>query len=175
MAKFLLLLFIAVILSGSGQLVDIHKKRVYLESLKSEIDRLQPQLKEARRKMQLVEFFDQKLKNYSFIPNLIDELIHLTPEEISFKTVSLDQQRNLMMQGYAQTHAGINDFQTRLIQSNRFHDVDLKFATKRKIANMPVMDFKIVSQLSEPPGRFSALGAHPEERSDEGPYKEDAL
>ena len=80
-----------------------------------------------------------------------------------------------MVQGYARAHAGINDFQARLIRSKRFHDVDLRFATKRKIANMPVMDFKIVLQLSEPPGRFSARGAHPEERSDEGPYKENAL
>ncbi|MCK5013309.1 MAG: PilN domain-containing protein [Candidatus Omnitrophica bacterium] len=147
-AKSLLLLFMVATLSLSSQFIDIHKKRVYSESLKRETDRLKPQLKEARRKIQFVEFFDRKLKNYSFIPDLIDELNRLTPEEISLRMLALDQQRNLMIQGYARTHSGVNDFQTRLIQSSRFHDVDLRFATKREIANMPVMDFKIVSQLN---------------------------
>jgi len=60
----------------------------------------------------------------------------------------MDKNKRLTIQGYAESHALINDFQVRLIQSAQFHDVDLKFATKRKIANMPVIDFEIVSQLA---------------------------
>ncbi|MCK4881625.1 MAG: PilN domain-containing protein, partial [Candidatus Omnitrophica bacterium] len=146
--EFVSLLLIAAALGISGQLVDIYKKGKVLGTLKGEIARLQPQLEEAGRKQRAVAFFDQKLSNYSFIPDLIDELTRLTPEEISFRTLSLDEERGLVIQGYAETHAGINDFQARLIRSERFHDVDLKFATKRKIANMPVMDFKIVSRLN---------------------------
>ena len=146
--KCVALLLIAAALGISGQLVDIYKKGRSLETLKGEIARLQPRLEEARRKQRSIAFFDQKFGNYSFIPDLIDELTRLTPEEISFRTLSLNEERGLTIQGYAETHAGINDFQARLIRSERFHDVDLKFATKRKIAKMSVMDFKIVSRLN---------------------------
>jgi hypothetical protein len=54
-----------------------------------------------------------------------------------------------MVQGYSQTQAGINDFQSKLIQSSQFHDVNLLFATNRKIGNMSVMDFKIAMQLHD--------------------------
>jgi len=147
--KFVFLFFLAAALGISGQLIGTHKKGAQLKSLENEIGRLQPQLKEARRKAQFVESFDRKLGQYSFIPDVIDGLNRLTPEEISFRTLSLDNQRRLIIQGYAKTNAGINDFQARLIQSTRFHNVDLKFVTKRKIANMSVMDFKIAFQLND--------------------------
>jgi len=73
----------------------------------------------------------------------------VTPEEISFRALSLDKQGHLVIQGYARSHAGINDFQEELIRSDKFQDVDLRFATKRKIANVPVIDFKIAFQLGE--------------------------
>jgi Tfp pilus assembly protein PilN len=138
-----------IILSIAVQLVDIHKKNTILEALQNEIGRLQPQVKMAQQKKQFVEFFDRKLENDRFIPDLIEELSLLTPEEISFRTLSLDKERHVTIQGYAQSHAGINDFQESLIRSKRFHDVDLKFATNRKIANKSVMDFKMALQLSD--------------------------
>jgi len=61
---------------------------------------------------------------------VIDQLNRLTPEGIAFRTLSLERDGNLIIQGYA-----------------KFHNVDLKFATKRRVVNMSVMDFKIASQL----------------------------
>ena len=148
LAKFILLSFIVAILSVSSWFIDIHKKGTRLELLRSEIVRLQPQLKDAGQKTKFVKFFDKKLAQHSFIPDLLEELNHLTPKDISFSTLSLDREKRLIIHGYVQEYTGINDFQTRLIQSSRFYDVDLKFATKRKIANRTVMDFKIALQLS---------------------------
>ena len=130
-----------------SQLVNIQKRKAHLGSLANEAERLQDRLEESREKIQLVQFFDQKLAEYRFIPDLIDEFNRLTPDGISFRALSLDEKGELMIQGYARTHAGINELQTRLIRSSMFHGVDLKFATNRKIANRPVMDFKIALRL----------------------------
>jgi len=72
----------------------------------------------------------------------------LTPEDISFRTLSLDGQGNLVIQGYAKNNSDISDLQARMIRSPGFEDIDLKFSTKRRLANMPVMDFKIASKLT---------------------------
>jgi Tfp pilus assembly protein PilN len=152
LAVFFLLVFIASALSVSAQLIDIHKKQARLAMVKREIGRLQPQLKEGARKAQFVKFFDSKLSHNNFIPDLIDELNRVAPEDISLRILSLDREKRLMIQGYAQAQSGINDFRERLIRSRYFSNVELKHATKRKIANTPVMDFKIVSQLSNERG-----------------------
>ncbi len=147
MVQCVLLFLMAAILGATVQLVHVEKRKTRLELLKNEVERLQAQAEKSREKIQFVEFFDQKLARVRFIPDLINEFNHLTPEGVSFRALSLDENGELMIQGYARMHAGMNDLQARLIQSSLFHDVDLKFATKRKIAGISVMDFKIVLQL----------------------------
>jgi len=152
LVKFICLLLIAAVLSVCGQLIDIHKKRTVLKSLKNEIENLNPQLQVAREKMRFVRSFDQKLKKTNFIPDVIEQLSQLTPEGVSYRVLSLERDGDLIIQGYAKTNADINDLQARLIRSSGFHNVDLKFATKRRVANMSVMDFKIASQLGNSEG-----------------------
>ena len=149
LVKFICLLLVAAALSFCSQFIEVHKKRATLESLKSEIANLQPQLQAAMGKMQFVRFFSQQLKQSHFVPEVVDRLNRLTPQGISFRALSLGNNGNLIIQGYAKNNASINDFQSRLIRSSEFHNVDLKFATKRRVANMSVMDFKIASQLGD--------------------------
>lgn len=147
LVKFFCLLLAGAVLSISGQLVDIHKKQMTLRILTNETIGLKPQLRAAGEKIQFVRSFDQRVKRFHFIPDVIDQLNRLTPEGISLQALSLSKDGHLIISGYAEANAGINDFQARLIQSPGFHDIDLKFATKRKIAGMSVMDFKIASRL----------------------------
>ena len=123
-------------------------KGVTLEMLKSKGVLMQPRLKEVYRKKQCIEAMEQELKNFTFVPDLAETLTRLTPQNIIFNSLILDKQKHLTIQGHAKIHADINELQTRLIATKDFYDVDLKFVTKRKIANMPVMDFKIVSRLN---------------------------
>jgi len=149
LVKFLSLLFAGVILILSGQLVDIHKKQMTLQILTNDNANLKPQLQVARGKLHFVRSFDRKFKRSHFIPDVIDQLNRLTPEGISLRTLSLGKDGDLIISGYAKSNAGINDFQSRLIRSSGFHAIDLKFSTKRRIANMSIMDFKIASQLGD--------------------------
>lgn len=152
LAKFIGLFLAAAALSVSGPVIDVYKKEKYLERLKTEQDLLRSRMAEARKKIQFVQFFDEKFRNYVFIPDLVQELSRLTPGNVSFRTLSVDKQGRLIIEGSAQTHADINAFQTGLIRSSRFHDVDLMFATNRKIANMMLVDFKVAFQLGREAG-----------------------
>ncbi len=142
----LLFLFIAS-LGFLGQVIEISKSKKQLELLTGKADRLHKEAKQAKERIQLVEALDNEIAQYRFIPDLFDALHSLVPEEVSFRLVSLDKEGGLIVQGYARTHAQINDFQTRLIRSPQFHDVNLHFATGRQIARKPVMDFKIAMKM----------------------------
>ena len=148
LVKFAILAMIAMILVISAQLIDIHQKDIYLKFLNKETKMFRPRLEDLDRKKSIVSFFDRKFQEYYFIPELMNELSGLTPDDVTFRKVSLDQKKNLIIQGYAKTHAGINDFQARLIRCTRFSDVKMEFATERTIAHKPVVDFKIISQLN---------------------------
>lgn len=138
-----------MILFASSKLAGLTKKKTQLKMLITQAYHRQTHLDEARQKIQLVESFDRKLSRYYFIPELINEFSHLTPDGISFRRLSLNKEGASLLHGQARTHAGINDFQSRLIQSEKFHNIDLQFATNRKIANQSVLDFKISMQIYE--------------------------
>jgi Tfp pilus assembly protein PilN len=152
LVKFICLMLMAAVLGVSGQFIDIHKNRTALKALKRTIENLKPQVEEARGKIQFVQAFDRRLEGSKFIPDVIEELTRLTPEEVSFRTLSLGKNGDLTIEGYAKSNAGVNDLQARLIRSPGFHNVDLKFSTKRRVANMAVMDFRIASQLGSSEG-----------------------
>ena len=138
---------LAMLLIVSGQIFDIYKGRTELASLESDLGRREPLLKKARETIRFVQFFDEELSSDLFVPDVVDDLNRSTPEGISFRALSVDKDEGLVVQGYAKTHAEINDFQARLIRSSRFYNVDLQFATQRKINSVPVMDFKIAMRL----------------------------
>ena len=80
--------------------------------------------------------------------DVIHELLRLMPQDLSLRSIYLDEQRRLSVQGYAQAATSVNNFQAGLVKSAAFAEVNLEYATKRKIFNMEVTDFKISFKLS---------------------------
>ncbi|MCB9747411.1 MAG: pilus assembly protein PilM [Candidatus Omnitrophica bacterium] len=144
---FFLLLLINLGLFSVLPTLHWQQKEKYLKQLENEIQSIKPQIEEEKKKKQFVEIFYQELKRRIIIVDLIHELNKLTPNDISFRSLLLDDNGSFTIQGYAQTSTGVNDFQSRLVRSAIFNEVNLQFATKRKIFNMEVTDFKIISKL----------------------------
>jgi len=140
---FLVVAFLTVLIRS----MPVYNKEQYVQRLEQRIKQMESRLKEADQKIEFVKTFNKKIEAYYFIPDLVYDLAVLTPETISFRSISLDKAGDVLMQGYAQSHAEIYDFQGALIQSPHFQAVDLKFATKKEIANTAVVDFKMASQL----------------------------
>ncbi len=140
----LTLIFVFLIWGG-----ELYQKINHLNSIKAKIDQTKPLFKEAERKIQFVKVLTDELNNGIFVPDLINDLYKLAPEDISLRSLNLDERGTFSIQGYALTRSGLNTFQANLVQSPRLKEVNLQFSTERKIFNMDVIDFQINSQLKK--------------------------
>ena len=136
--------FLSVLL----QLNDLRDKQLAVESLNAQLREIEPRLDAARKKMEFIRYADRSPDRRHFVFDLIDELGKLTPDGIVFKSLDFEDGGRLMIRGYSRTNSEINDFQSRLIRTPGFHDVDLNFATKRFTGKQSVVDFKLTSHWS---------------------------
>ncbi len=142
---FLLSLFVLV----SSQILEIYQKNNYLKSIETRIDDLAPKLKMAKQRIQFVNFFNDTFKNKILIADIIAELIDITPEDVSYRSLYLDDKGVFTLQGYAKKSSSVNDLQSKMLKSPIFKEVNLQFATKRMTYNIEVSDFKIVAQIAK--------------------------
>lgn len=144
-----LLVCLTFLLSVSIFLVDLMQKTKHLNSLKEQNDQITKQAALAKEKINFINVLRNKERGNIFIPDLIDELYSLVPAEISFRSLSLDEKGQLVIQGYSSISANVNQFQQSLLQSEIFEEVGLQFATNKKIFNQNVTDYKFICQLTQ--------------------------
>jgi Tfp pilus assembly protein PilN len=77
------------------------------------------------------------------------ELYKRTPEDVIYQSVYWTEEGEWILQGYAQTRSGVNNLQSGLIDSSWFQDVQLDYATKRKLGNVDVTDFRIHCRIAD--------------------------
>lgn len=140
-------IFIVVILGMSALGIQCVQKTIQLNGLEKKISEIKPIIQKAKKKRQLIAILDEEFMRRLFVPELIYELIELTPVEISFTTLSLDEKGYFDMHGYAQTGANINNFQALLVKSQVFNKVNLQFAKQKYLNKMDVTEFRITSEL----------------------------
>ena len=149
----LIKLFLCVMLLYATALfvwsIRLSEKEKQVERLRSAVSELDPQIDEAKRKMRLIEYFDQYVDGRIFIPEVMGQLAKLVPEDISLNSLYLNERCVFTIQGYAQTREALNDFQARLVNEPMFRKVNLEFATSRRIFTMQVTDFKFTASLCD--------------------------
>jgi len=79
--------------------------------------------------------------------DIIHRLYRLTPENVSYRSLSIDENDNLTIQGISEKRVDVNEFQKNLIGSPLFKDVNLKYATQRRVFEGEITDFKITCQI----------------------------
>ena len=127
--------------------VDVFQQNAALGQLKETAGQIEVQLDQAKHKMDFVKHLEGEFQGRRFLSDIITELYRLTPKDISFRSLSLDERGELDIQGYATAGASVNQFQRTLVSSSVFRDVNLQFATQRQIYNMDVTDFKITANI----------------------------
>lgn len=145
--QFILLLAATVFLFFSIFGIELYQKHVFLKNIENQLDGTKLKVKEANRVTEIVNVLRNKIDGRVLIAELMSSLFGLTPVEISFRSLHLDDQGNFDIQGYAQTSSSVNIFQKNLVRSSVLKDVNLQFATKRRIFNEDVTDFKIMAKL----------------------------
>ncbi len=142
---FILNIFLGVSILG----VELYKKTETLNALEKQIEQAKAGADKANRVLEFLKVAKEQFEERVFIPDLMRSLFQLTPKDISFRSISLDESGVFTIQGYAQTNSGVSTFQSNLVNSSVFGEINLQFATQRRIFNMDVTDFKIVCKLKK--------------------------
>ncbi|MBF0483097.1 MAG: pilus assembly protein PilM [Candidatus Omnitrophica bacterium] len=127
--------------------LDLFFKSKTLAKVQVRVDQVKPLLKDQEKKQALLEALKDQEEKRIFMPELLASIQKLVTNEISLRSLSIDGQRNLVIMGYAESGTAVNMFQGRLVQSKQLKDVSLQFATKRRIYNMELTDFKIIAKI----------------------------
>ncbi|MFA5088206.1 MAG: pilus assembly protein PilM [Candidatus Omnitrophota bacterium] len=137
-----------VILGGLAYGVDIYRDSAYLAKLEKESARLRPQVEGIEEQTRLMNFGKKQMAGRILVADLFYELYDLTPADITFQSLSLDDKGWMVVHGYSRAGASVNDFQNKLVNSPLFKEVSLQYATKLKIFAQEFTDFKITCQIA---------------------------
>lgn len=145
--KFFTLLILTGILTCAAFGVKAYKSSADLRQLQKKIETTQSRVDAVKEKTKRIDFMQKRLSPKITAIDVIRELYNITPPEVSFSTVSLDENGSLILQGASETGAGVSVFQRNLVGSPFFKDVALQYVTKRKIFKGELTDFKITCQV----------------------------
>ena len=145
--RFFVLLVLTGILAGASFGTQAYKSSLYLRQLHKRIDTTQPKVDAIKEKTHRVQFMQEWLNPEVTAIDVIRELYNITPPDVFFSSVYLDENGNLTLQGASETGAGVSAFQRNLVGSAYFKDVALQYVTKRKVYKGELTDFKITCQV----------------------------
>ena len=145
--RFFILLIVTGTLLSAAIGAQTYKSSLTLGQLHKQIEATQPKVDSIKDKTHRIQFMRQWLSPNVTAIDVIRELYNLTPPEVFFSSVYLDENGNLILQGASETGAGVSAFQRNLVGSSYFKDVALQYVTKRKVYKGELTDFKITCQV----------------------------
>jgi len=147
LVRFWGMLLIAVVLGSCAGGIHIYHDSITLSRLTKKMEEPRTRVHQAEQTIQSWRFIKDRMGHRIFMAEIMEQLYHLTPGEISFHSLYIDGEGGLTIQGIADTAGLVNDFQNRLVNSESFKDVQLEYATQRKRFHQEYIDFKITGHL----------------------------
>jgi Tfp pilus assembly PilM family ATPase/Tfp pilus assembly protein PilN len=141
----LAILFSAILaLMFLSLLVKVYKKNQYLKSVTRLIEQTGRQAAEAQSQLKRFELVKERLFKSVSAADVIYELYDALPSGTALRSIDLDGDGNLSLQGTAADMAEVLNLQGNLERSAYFNNVEVKYASKRNAPPGEVTDFKIV-------------------------------
>ena len=136
---------LAVILAVYG--LGLYQSGAKLRGLERKLVKIRQESQQAQVKIDRVKAISQEIQQRVLMSDIFEALHEHTPMDITLRTVEVSPDNTLTLQGYARERVVVHEFQKGLNESKHFVDVSLKFATKRRMFNQELTDFKIVSGI----------------------------
>ncbi|MDO8580568.1 MAG: pilus assembly protein PilM, partial [Candidatus Omnitrophota bacterium] len=111
LVKLISLVFLAAVLAYAILGLRIYRKHEILNKIVEESGRLNPALKKAKEQVQFEMLLQKEFQAPINMVDLIAELYAMTPPEISFRSLQIDERDRLTIQGYSLTSGAVNNFQ----------------------------------------------------------------
>ncbi len=142
-------LFLLLVVSAGALALKIYKKELYLKRLETVLKEENPKAKEVESAMKKLTLIKQRLNPSGSSIDVIYELYNLIPAGVSLSIFSFDEQQLITLQGVAVNMSDVFNFQGILEKSPYFKNVEVKYASKRKVRNAEVTDFRITCVAEE--------------------------
>ncbi len=146
--KTILLICITLLMGLFAVNSEFYRYRHQLTDLQGKIVQFKPQIEEAKKINQLVSFVRKNIYGRIPIADVIAELYRLTPDDIAFSALSINDQGIITIQGFSQSPGSVNTFQSQLVNSSMLKEVTLQYASRSRVFNEALTDFKITCQLN---------------------------
>lgn len=111
---------------------------------------LEPRVVAIEKKKERIEVIENYLNIGPLAVDALNELYRLTPEDIFFRLVQINQQQQITLQGVADQLSNVNAFQNQLVNSSMFKEVNLQYATQRRAFEGEITDFTITARIIQP-------------------------
>jgi Tfp pilus assembly protein PilN len=136
-----------------GEIAQVNARIEELRPQVAEVEALQRQINEARRKEQLLRQIEAMRIPWD---RVLNELRKIMPADVWLIRVDAKGDGTLTFNGFGVSYESVARFMVNLNASPVFQNADVTIAQKQDMGNRPVINFSVTAQLA-PPGKAAAL------------------
>jgi len=130
-------------------LKKLHDKNVYISHVNSELAKVEPQVKLAKKMAKTIDLVTSKIAERPMAIDLVSEAFKITPSGISLSTMEYEKGKAVTLRGTAVNLSDIFKYVTILEKSSYFENVKVKYANKRIGQLTDVADFEIICPIAK--------------------------
>ena len=139
-----ILILSSAMLLSSFLLAGIYTKNIYLGELKSKISKIGKTADEARQMRMRIDLVEKRLDANGSTINILYEIERLTPGEIYFTNINIEEKKQAILKGRALAMSDVFRFVTTLENSPYFKNAKTTYTTTKKEKDVEYADFEII-------------------------------
>lgn len=143
-------LLMFIFMAGLGIFLERSFNRSsYLKLLDTKYQSSRDDIEQLDTMVKQIKIVRDWLDSRASIINYFYQIQKLIPQEVVLKIINFDVDDNINLRGQAQAMSDIFHFVTILENSTLYKDIQVKYTTKKKIADKEITEFEIVLPLSK--------------------------
>ena len=139
------ILFTSIVMMTSLLLLtNIYSKNAYLTQLKQRIAKIEKDANVVEKMRMRIDLVGKRLDARGSSINILNEIHKLTPKEIYFTNINVEEKKQAILRGHAFAMSDVFKFVTTLENSPYFEGVKATYTTTKKEKDTEYADFEIV-------------------------------
>lgn len=144
LGSLLMLIFIFTGLIFSGK---VYNRTAYKNLLAARYEEVGADVERLEGMAQKIRAVKERLEARSYTVNCLYQITKLVPQEIVMKTVTFEADDKVTLRGQAQVMSDVYKFNSALEKSGYFKDIQIKFQTRKRLAERDASEFEIVCPI----------------------------
>ena len=129
-------------------LKKMYERERYLDYLNSRIQKTTPLATQVKTMKEGIQIIRDQLNEEGSSLDILYELYRILPKEISLTVFNFDKDRLVTLKGTSSAMSNVFKLITILEKSTYFENVEIKYATRRKVRGKEITDFLIHCSLT---------------------------